>query len=116
MFDSMMPKPLEEQNQRSEPVKPDTLITSKYAIRLELILTVDNIVFILSSSRKEDQKYLPLTQKITINQNTEIMEQQQEEQGMYINLSTVHFFVLTDYLLRIHNYTKQYNYTLLQNI
>ncbi|KAE9540029.1 hypothetical protein AGLY_005281 [Aphis glycines] len=116
MFDSMMPKPLEEQDKRSEPVKPDTLITSKCAIRLELIRTVDNIVFFPSTSRKEDQEYLALAQNTTINQNTEIIEQQQEEQGMYSNLSSEHLFMLTDCLLRVHNYTKQYNYTLLQNI
>jgi len=77
---------------------------------------VDNIVFFPSTSRKEDQEYLALAQNTTINQNTEILEQQQEEQGMYSNLSSEHLFMLTDCLLRVHNYTKQYNYTLLQNI
>lgn len=85
-------------------------------IRLELIRTVDNIVFFPSTSRKEDQEYLALAQNATINQNTDILEQQQEEQGMYSNLSSEHLFMLTDCLLRVHNYTKQYNYAILQNI
>jgi brefeldin A-inhibited guanine nucleotide-exchange protein len=97
-------------------VKPDVLITAKCVIRLELIRTVDNIVFFPSTSRKEDQEYLALAQNATINQNTDILEQQQEEQGMYSNLSSEHLFMLTDCLLRVHNYTKQYNYAILQNI
>lgn len=92
------------------------MITAKCAIRLELIRTVDNIVFFPSTSRKEDLEYLTLAQNTMINQNTEILEQQQEEQGMYSNLSSEHLFMLTDCLLRVHNYTKQYNYALLQNI
>lgn len=99
-----------------QPIKPDILITAKCAIRLELIRTVDNIVFFPSTSRKEDQEYLALAQSTTINQNTHILEQQQEEQGMYSNLSSEHLFMLTDCLLRVHNYTKQYNYAVLQNI
>lgn len=92
------------------------MITAKCAIRLELIRTVDNIVFFPSTSRKEDLEYLALAQNTMINQNTDILEQQQEEQGMYSNLSSEHLFMLTDCLLRVHNYTKQYNYALLQNI
>lgn len=92
------------------------MITAKCTIRLELIRTVDNIVFFPSTSRKEDQEYLVLAQNTTINQNIDILEQQQEEQGMYSNLSSEHLFMLTDCLLRVHNYSKQYNYALLQNI
>lgn len=92
------------------------MITAKCSIRLELIRTIDNIVFFPSTSRKEDQEYLALAQNTTINQNTDILEQQQEEQGMYSNLSSEHLFMLTDCLLRVHNYTKQYNYSVLQNI
>lgn len=92
------------------------MITAKCAIRLELIRTVDNIVFFPSTSRKEDLEYLALAQNTMVNQNTDILEQQQEEQGMYSNLSSEHLFMLTDCLLRVHNYTKQYNYALLQNI
>lgn len=73
-------------------------------------------MFFPSTSRKEDQEYLALAQNTAINQNTDIMEQQQEEQGMYSNLSSEHLFMLTDCLLRVHNYTKQYNYAVLQNI
>jgi len=74
-------------------------------------------VFFPSTSRKEDQEYLALAQNTMISQNTvDILEQQQEEQGMYSNLSSEHLFMLTDCLLRVHNYTKQYNYAVLQNI
>lgn len=77
---------------------------------------MDNIVFFPSTSRKEDQEYLALAQNTMISQNADILEQQQEEQGMYSNLSSEHLFMLTDCLLRVHNYTKQYNYSVLQNV
>ncbi|XP_050430571.1 brefeldin A-inhibited guanine nucleotide-exchange protein 1 isoform X2 [Adelges cooleyi] len=116
MFDSMMPKRLQNQDQSSNSNKSDISLTVKCAIRLELIQTVDNIVFFPSTSRKEDQEYLALAQNTMISQNTDILEQQQEEQGMYSNLSSEHLLMLTDCLLRVHNYTKQYNYSMLQKI
>ncbi|XP_050545726.1 brefeldin A-inhibited guanine nucleotide-exchange protein 2 isoform X2 [Daktulosphaira vitifoliae] len=116
MFDSMMPKKSQSQEIKTELSTTDIGITVKCTIRLELIQTVDNIVFFPSTSRKEDQEYLALAQNIMINQNTDILEQQQEEQGMYSNLSSEHLFMLIECLLRVHNYTKQYNYSMLQNI
>ncbi|XP_055681945.1 brefeldin A-inhibited guanine nucleotide-exchange protein 1 [Lutzomyia longipalpis] len=81
----------------------------KCVVQLELIQTIDNIIFFPATSRKEDAETLALaTADLTggISSHTEC---QREEQGMYSYLTTPHLLKLTDCLLQSHRFAKQFN-------
>ncbi|GAB0091817.1 brefeldin A-inhibited guanine nucleotide-exchange protein 1 [Sergentomyia squamirostris] len=81
----------------------------KCVVQLELIQTIDNIIFFPATSRKEDAETLALaTADLTggISSHTEC---QREEQGMYSYLTTPHLLKLTDCLMQSHRFAKQFN-------
>lgn len=82
----------------------------KCIVQLELIQTIDSIVFFPTTSRKEDAETLALatadaTGSIALNQT----EFQREEQGMYSYLNTKHLFQLIECLVESHRFAKQFN-------
>ncbi|XP_049777392.1 brefeldin A-inhibited guanine nucleotide-exchange protein 1 [Schistocerca cancellata] len=81
----------------------------KCVVQLELIQTIDNIVFFPATSRKEDQENLALAQADMLHVEAGLSEQQREEQGMYRNLSSRHLLLLTDCLLQSHRFAKAFN-------
>ncbi|XP_063238863.1 brefeldin A-inhibited guanine nucleotide-exchange protein 1 isoform X2 [Bacillus rossius redtenbacheri] len=81
----------------------------KCVVQLELIQTIDNIVFFPATSRKEDQENLALAQADLLHTEAGLSEQQHEEQGMYRNLSSKHLLLLTDCLLQSHRFAKAFN-------
>ncbi|XP_014477211.1 PREDICTED: brefeldin A-inhibited guanine nucleotide-exchange protein 2 [Dinoponera quadriceps] len=86
----------------------------KCVVQLELIQTIDNIVFYPATSRKEDQENLALAQADMLNGKTSELvkagtDQQKEEQGMYCALTTSHLLQLVDCLLRSHRFAKSFN-------
>jgi len=81
----------------------------KCVVQLELIQTIDNIVFFPATSRKEDQENLALAQADMLHIEAGLSEQQREEQGMYRNLSSKHLLLLTDCLLQSHRFAKAFN-------
>lgn len=93
----------------------------KCVVQLELIQTIDNIIFYPATSKKEDAETLALaTADITgynnnnnVNNNESIktneLELQREEQGMYSYLSTKHLLILTDCLVQSHRFAKKFN-------
>lgn len=85
----------------------------KCIVQLELIQTIDNIVFYPATSRKEDQENLALAQADIIHATTplssSIISEQTEELGMYCHLSSEHLFLLTDCLLQSHRFAKAFN-------
>ncbi|XP_075224969.1 ADP ribosylation factor guanine nucleotide exchange factor Sec71 [Lycorma delicatula] len=82
----------------------------KCVVQLELIQTIDNIVFYPATSRKEDQENLALAQADLLHrEDKSLSEQQREEQGMYRNLSCKHLLLLTDCLLQSHRFAKAFN-------
>ncbi|KDR19475.1 Brefeldin A-inhibited guanine nucleotide-exchange protein 1 [Zootermopsis nevadensis] len=81
----------------------------KCVVQLELIQTIDNIVFFPATSRKEDQENLALAQADLLHVEAGLSEQQREEQGMYRNLSSKHLLLLTDCLLQSHRFAKAFN-------
>nr|CAD7445253.1 unnamed protein product [Timema bartmani] len=81
----------------------------KCVVQLELIQTIDNIVFFPATSRKEDQENLALAQADLLHTEAGLSEQQREEQGMYRNLSSKHLLLLTDCLLQSHRFAKAFN-------
>lgn len=100
----------------------------KCVVQLELIQTIDNIVFFPATSKKEDAETLALaTADMAVNQGgggnnnsmsgsghgssgtMETTEWQREEQGMYSYLSTPQLMQLIDCLLKSHRFAKCFN-------
>ncbi|KAL6423933.1 hypothetical protein ACFW04_009702 [Cataglyphis niger] len=86
----------------------------KCIVQLELIQTIDNVVFYPATSRKEDQENLALAQADMLNgKSLELVkasaDQQKEEQGMYCALTTNHLLQLVECLLRSHRFAKNFN-------
>ncbi|KAF5295877.1 hypothetical protein FQR65_LT10364 [Abscondita terminalis] len=80
----------------------------KSAVQLELIQTIDNIVFYPATSRKEDAETLALA-AADMTGHVSLAECQREEQGMYRLLSTKQLIQLTDCLLQSHRFAKTFN-------
>nr|XP_022909344.1 brefeldin A-inhibited guanine nucleotide-exchange protein 1 [Onthophagus taurus]XP_022909345.1 brefeldin A-inhibited guanine nucleotide-exchange protein 1 [Onthophagus taurus] len=80
----------------------------KTAVQLELIQTIDNIVFYPATSRKEDAETLALA-AADMTGNGILTESQREEQGMYRLISSPHLLQLTDCLLQSHRFAKAFN-------
>lgn len=82
----------------------------KCVVQLELIQTIDSIVFFPTTSRKEDAETLALaTADLTGKKTTKRNECQREEQGMYSYLNTHHLLQLVDCLLESHRFGKRFN-------
>lgn len=83
----------------------------KCVVQLELIQTVDNIIFFPATSRKEDAETLAqaaadLTGNITTHP---MLDCQREEQGMYSYLRTRQLLTLADCLMQSHRFAKRFN-------
>uniref|UniRef100_A0A182IX62 Uncharacterized protein n=1 Tax=Anopheles atroparvus TaxID=41427 RepID=A0A182IX62_ANOAO len=95
----------------------------KCVVQLELIQTIDNIVFFPATSRKEDAETLAqATAELSSISSAASHpghpsypsslsgeECQREEQGMYTYLNTPHLLQLVDCLLQSHRFAKQFN-------
>ncbi|XP_058123944.1 brefeldin A-inhibited guanine nucleotide-exchange protein 2 [Anopheles ziemanni] len=94
----------------------------KCVVQLELIQTIDNIVFFPATSRKEDAETLaqataelssisshPSGGHPSYPSSLSGEECQREEQGMYSYLNTPHLLQLVDCLLQSHRFAKQFN-------
>ncbi|XP_025110208.1 brefeldin A-inhibited guanine nucleotide-exchange protein 1-like isoform X2 [Pomacea canaliculata] len=80
-------------------------------VQLELIQTIDNIVFFPATSRREDAENLAVAQG-NVDESHLLdpsHDQQQEDQGMYQFLSSPQLFMFTDCLLQSHRFAKQFN-------
>ncbi|XP_061181615.1 brefeldin A-inhibited guanine nucleotide-exchange protein 1-like isoform X3 [Saccostrea echinata] len=80
----------------------------KCVVQLELIQTIDDIVFFPATSRKEDAENLVAAQ----GGSTEDLQdgsQQREDQGMYQFLASDQLFLLADCLLESHKFAKAFN-------
>lgn len=82
----------------------------KSVVQLELIHTIDSIVFFPATSKKEDAETLALaTADVTGNTTTNPSECQREEQGMYSYLNTKQLFKLIECLMESHRFAKRFN-------
>lgn len=82
----------------------------KCVVQLELIQTIDNIVFYPATSRKEDAETLALAAaELTGGQTGTEQECQREEQGMYRLLSSPHLLRLVECLMCSHRFAKRFN-------
>ncbi|XP_023318748.1 brefeldin A-inhibited guanine nucleotide-exchange protein 1 isoform X2 [Trichogramma pretiosum] len=102
-------------NSESSRAKVFAALLIRCVVQLELIQTIDNIVFYPATSRKEDQENLAAAQADMLNSKSEVGaissggDQQKEEQGMYCALSSNHLLKLVDCLLRSHRFAKSFN-------
>ncbi|XP_072315866.1 brefeldin A-inhibited guanine nucleotide-exchange protein 2 [Eucyclogobius newberryi] len=76
----------------------------KCVVQLELIQTIDNIVFFPSTSKKEDAENMSAAQRGVLEE-----AELETEQGMYHHLSSSHLFKLLDCLLESHRFAKDFN-------
>lgn len=88
----------------------------KCVVQLELIQTIDNIIFFPATSKKEDAETLALATadvnqsgNISMMSSGEHSECQREEQGMYSFLSTLHLSKLIECLIESHRFAKKFN-------
>ncbi|XP_073968830.1 ADP ribosylation factor guanine nucleotide exchange factor Sec71 isoform X2 [Rhodnius prolixus] len=105
MFHSTAPHELLTWTTDDKNHKPEVYAIQN-AVQLELIQTVDNIIFFPATSRKEDMENLALAQG---ELSERLSETQREEQGMYTSLSSRHLIMLTECLLETHSIAKQFN-------
>ncbi|XP_043923098.1 brefeldin A-inhibited guanine nucleotide-exchange protein 1 [Protopterus annectens] len=78
----------------------------KCVVQLELIQTIDNIVFFPATSRKEDAENLAAAQRDAVELDVHIDTQ---DQGMYRYLTSQQLFKLLDCLLESHRFAKAFN-------
>uniref|UniRef100_A0A8C2X882 ARF guanine nucleotide exchange factor 1 n=1 Tax=Cyclopterus lumpus TaxID=8103 RepID=A0A8C2X882_CYCLU len=79
----------------------------KCVVQLELIQTIDNIVFFPATSKKEDAENFAAAQRdasYTANVSVET-----QDQGMYSHLTSEQLFKLLDCLLESHDFAKAFN-------
>lgn len=85
------------------------IVSIKCVVQLELIQTIDSIVFFPATSRKEDAETLALATADLTGSATNRAEYQREDQGMYSYLNTQHLIQLTECLLKSHRFAKRFN-------
>lgn len=125
-------EPVSGQEDADTRSKDEVLFNSlkiKCVVQLELIQTIDNIVFFPATSRKEDAENLaaaqaevvpPAQQAGSVGGSGQLeqrfarslsldQQQQQEEQGMYSFLTSAQLLQLVDCLLESHRFAKAFN-------
>uniref|UniRef100_A0A8C0FHM1 ADP ribosylation factor guanine nucleotide exchange factor 2 n=1 Tax=Bubo bubo TaxID=30461 RepID=A0A8C0FHM1_BUBBB len=78
----------------------------KCVVQLELIQTIDNIVFYPATSKKEDAEHMAAAQRDALDAEIHI---DTEDQGMYKYMSSHHLFKLLDCLQESHSFSKAFN-------
>uniref|UniRef100_A0A8C3S374 ADP ribosylation factor guanine nucleotide exchange factor 1 n=1 Tax=Chelydra serpentina TaxID=8475 RepID=A0A8C3S374_CHESE len=78
----------------------------KCVVQLELIQTIDNIVFFPATSKKEDAENLAAAQRDAVDFDVHVDTQ---DQGMYSFLTSQQLFKLLDCLLESHRFAKAFN-------
>uniref|UniRef100_H3AFR8 ARF guanine nucleotide exchange factor 1 n=1 Tax=Latimeria chalumnae TaxID=7897 RepID=H3AFR8_LATCH len=101
----------EEVNRARTPTKaPGQILFAalliKCVVQLELIQTIDNIVFFPATSKKEDAENLAAAQRDALDFDVQIDTQ---DQGMYRYLTSQQLFKLLDCLLESHRFAKAFN-------
>lgn len=126
-WESTISSPEDEVTSINNPKLSRVVVVSpvKCVVQLELIHTIDNIVFYPATSRKEDLETLALAQAAAATGDgvtsgfsglmggsgdvPNVGDQQREEQGMYRLLSSQQLLSLTECLLRAHNQARRAN-------
>ncbi|BFY99374.1 hypothetical protein BsWGS_02414 [Bradybaena similaris] len=78
-------------------------------VQLELIQTIDNIVFFPATSRREDAENLAVAKGGDSDSLTDSYHEHSDEQGMYQYLSSSQLLLFVDCLLESHRFAKSFN-------
>lgn len=81
----------------------------KCVVQLELIQTIDNIVFYPATSKKEDAENMAAAQRDALEESEAEGVYAGSEQGMYRHMTSAHLFKLLDCLLESHTFAKDFN-------
>lgn len=81
----------------------------KCVVQLELIQTIDNIVFYPATSKKEDAENMAAAQRDALEESEAEGGEAGSEQGMYGHMTSAHLFKLLDCLLESHTFAKDFN-------
>ncbi|XP_075882791.1 brefeldin A-inhibited guanine nucleotide-exchange protein 2 [Nelusetta ayraudi] len=81
----------------------------KCVVQLELIQTIDNIVFYPATSKKEDAENMAAAQRDTLDESEAEGGEAVSNQGMYHHMTSAHLFKLLDCLLESHTFAKDFN-------
>ncbi|KAJ4934028.1 hypothetical protein JOQ06_006835, partial [Pogonophryne albipinna] len=81
----------------------------KCVVQLELIQTIDNIVFFPATSKKEDAENMAAAQRDALEESEPEGGDASSEQGMYRHMTSAHLFKLLDCLLESHTFAKDFN-------
>uniref|UniRef100_A0A673C139 SEC7 domain-containing protein n=1 Tax=Sphaeramia orbicularis TaxID=375764 RepID=A0A673C139_9TELE len=94
---------------QEEEVKLFAGLLIKCVVQLELIQTIDNIVFYPATSKKEDAENMAAAQRDALEESEAEGGDSAPEQGMYRYLTSAHLFKLLDCLLESHTFAKDFN-------
>ncbi|KAG7235225.1 hypothetical protein INR49_030628 [Caranx melampygus] len=81
----------------------------KCVVQLELIQTIDNIVFYPATSKKEDAENMAAAQRDALEESEAEGGGLGPDQGMYRYMTSAHLFKLLDCLLESHTFAKDFN-------
>ncbi|XP_019108867.2 brefeldin A-inhibited guanine nucleotide-exchange protein 2 isoform X1 [Larimichthys crocea] len=81
----------------------------KCVVQLELIQTIDNIVFFPATSKKEDAENMAAAQRDALEESESEGGEAGLDQGMYRHMTSAHLFKLLDCLLESHTFAKDFN-------
>ncbi|XP_028265369.1 brefeldin A-inhibited guanine nucleotide-exchange protein 2 [Parambassis ranga] len=81
----------------------------KCVVQLELIQTIDNIVFYPTTSKKEDAENMAAAQRDALEESEVEGGGSAADQGMYRRMTSSHLFKLLDCLLESHTFAKDFN-------
>lgn len=81
----------------------------KCVVQLELIQTIDNIVFYPATSKKEDAENMAAAQRDALEESETDGGDLVADQGMYRHMTSEHLFKLLDCLLESHTFAKDFN-------
>ncbi|KAM8754128.1 brefeldin A-inhibited guanine nucleotide-exchange protein 2 [Acanthopagrus schlegelii] len=81
----------------------------KCVVQLELIQTIDNIVFYPATSKKEDAENMAAAQRDALEESEAEGGEAGLDQGMYRHMTSAHLFKLLDCLLESHTFAKDFN-------
>uniref|UniRef100_A0A8B9TGQ7 ADP ribosylation factor guanine nucleotide exchange factor 1 n=1 Tax=Anas platyrhynchos TaxID=8839 RepID=A0A8B9TGQ7_ANAPL len=105
-FGSVSPSDAKEKLVKFPEQKLFAALLIKCVVQLELIQTIDNIVFFPATSKKEDAENLAAAQRDAVDFDVHVDTQ---DQGMYRFLTSQQLFKLLDCLLESHRFAKAFN-------
>ncbi|XP_071270569.1 brefeldin A-inhibited guanine nucleotide-exchange protein 1-like isoform X6 [Salvelinus alpinus] len=98
---------METRRQKIQEQRLFSALLIKCVVQLELIQTIDNMVFFPATSRKEDAENLAAAQRDSLDAADILVDTQ--DQGMYRYLTSEQLFKLLDCLLESHRFAKAFN-------